>query len=428
MHGLRLLVRATALAILAAPLVHAPPAAAQVTNPEPPAATTAAATNLTLTGATIPGTVDPNGSPTTYRIEYGTTTSYGLQTTTRDAGDGTDPVTVSVPLTGLTSDTTYHFRLVATNAAGIGRSADRTLRTTRPPTPLAPTASTGALQGLTVTAVTVTGTVNPRGSPTRYRFEWGTGTNLNRRTAYADAGAGSTALPVSAALALAPNTRYSYRVVATSSAGTARGGRRSFTTPRAAALLTMAIASNRVAYGGAAVVAGRATSGGAGGVTLALERQLFPFSGPFEQVGSTKRSSSDGSYSFTVSPLLISARLRVVARTSPSVTSVARTVRTTVGVGLTIKRLPARRLRFSGLVRPAVTGARASLQRRVRGRFLTLRRVTVQPVAGDRSSYRMTIRARRTAGIFRVIVVPPRSSGHARGISRSQVVAGLRRR
>ena len=392
-----------------------------------PCATTAA-TNLTLTTATVPGTVDPNGAPTSYRVEYGTTTSYGLQTTARDAGGGADPVTVSVPLTGLTSDTTYHFRLVATNSAGIGRSADRTLRTARPATPRAPTASSGAIQGLTATAVTVTGTVNPRGSATRYRFEYGTGTSLNRRLAYQDAGNATTALPVSAALSLAPNTRYSYRVVATNAGGTARGARRTFTTPRAAALLTMALASNRVVHGAGVAVTGRATSGGAGRVTLALERQLFPFTGPFQQVGSTRRSARDGSYSFTVSPLLISARLRVVARTSPPVTSVARTVRTTPGVGLTIKRRPARRLRFSGLIRPAVRGARASLQRRVRGRFVTLRRVTVRPAGTSRSSYRMTLRARRTTSVYRVIVVPPRSSGHARGASRTQRVAGLRRR
>ncbi len=422
-HGL-----ISALALVAALLLHATPTAAQVTNPAPPAATAAAATDLTLTTATIPGTVDPNGAPTTYRVEYGTTTSYGLQTTIRDAGDGADPVTVSVPLTGLTSDTTYHYRLVATNAAGIGRSADRTLRTARPATAQAPAASTGAVQGLTATAVTVTGTVNPRGTATRYRFEYGTGTGLNRRLAYQDAGNATTALPVSAALSLAPNTRYSYRVVATNAGGTARGARRTFTTPRAAALLTMALASNRVVHGAGVAVTGRATSGGAGRVTLALERQLFPFTGPFQQVGSTRRSARDGSYSFTVSPLLISARLRVVARTSPPVTSVARTVRTTPGVGLTIKRRPARRLRFSGLIRPAVRGARASLQRRVRGRFVTLRRVTVRPAGTARSSYRMTLRARRSASVYRVLVVPPRSSGHARGASRVQRVAGLRRR
>lgn len=185
-------------------------------------------------------------------------------------------------------------RSPASGAAGVGRSADRTLRTARPVTPRAPAASSGPIQGLTSTTVTVTGTVNPRGSATRYRFEYGTGTSLKRRLAYQDAGNATTALPVSAALSLAPNTRYSYRVVATNAGGTARGARRTFTTPRAAALLTMALSSNCVVHGAGVAVTGRATSGGAGRVTLALERQLFPFTGPFQQVGSTRRSARDG--------------------------------------------------------------------------------------------------------------------------------------
>jgi hypothetical protein len=418
-----------ALALGIASLVAANPARAQITNPTPPAATTGAATDITLTPATVPGRVVPNGSATTYLVQYGTTTAYGLQTTARDAGDGDAAVTVSVPLTGLTSDTTYHFRVVATNAAGVARGADRTLRTSAPPTPLAPVAMTGAVQDLTPRAVTLTGSVNPRGVATRYRFEWGTGTNVNRQTALVAVGAGTEPVAAAAAIALTPNTRYSYRLYATSAAGTVRGARRSFTSPRGAAVLTFALASNRVPYEGTAVAQGTATSGGSGGITVALERQLFPFTGPFEQVATQRSASgSTGSYRFTVAPLLISARLRVVARTTPPVTSIARTVRTTARVGMTVKRLPARRVRFTGAVRPGVSGARASLQRRVRGRFLSLRRTTVTLSGAGSSSYRITIRARRTAAVYRVIVVPPRSSGHVRGVSREQSVAGLRRR
>jgi len=40
----------------------------------------------------------------------------------------------------------------------------------------------------------------------------------------------------------------------------------------------------------------------------------------------------------------------------------------------------------------------------------------------------MTVPARRTAAVYRVIVVPLTSSGHGRGASRAQIVAGLRRR
>jgi hypothetical protein len=404
------------------------PAAAQTPNPLPPVATTSAATSITLTSATVPGTVDANGSATTWHVEYGTTTAYGLKTAERDAGAGDAPVAVSAALTGLTSATTYHFRIVASNVAGIARSADRSLRTTAPPRPLPPLATTGPIQDLVPRAVTLTGSVDPRGTATRARFDWGTGTSLNRHTAYVAVGAGSGAVPAAATLALAPNTRYSYRVFATNAAGTAQGARLSFTTPRAPAVLSFALASNRVPYEGSAVVTGSATSAGEGGVPLVLERQAFPFSGPFEPIV-RKSSARGGAYSFTVSPLLLSARLRVVAQTVPPVTSLARTVRTTVRVTIAAKRVAGRRVRFSGTVSPELSGARASLQRRKRGRFVTLRRVQLRPPgAATRSLYRMTISARRTAAYYRVVVTPLASSGHARGASELRHVAALKRR
>ncbi len=414
-------------ALLIAAALAAPAAQAQEPNPDPPAATTGAASNITLTSATVAGTVDPNGSPAMWYVEYGTTTAYGLKSATRDAGDGADPVSLSATLTGLTSDTTYQYRLVATNAAGTARGANRSLRTTRPPSPLPPVVVTGAVGGLTPTAVTVTGSVNPRGTATRFRFDWGTGTSLNRHTPYVAAGAGEAALAVSVPLALVPNTRYSYRMTATNAAGTARGAKRTFTTPRAPALLSTALRSNRVAYQGSAVLTGSATSAGRGGVPLVLERQLFPFTGPFERIAS-RSSASSGAFSFTVSPLLLSVRLRVVAQTAPPVTSIARTVRTTVRVSIGHERLSGRRVRFSGTVSPELSGARASLQRRKRGRFVTLRRVQLRPPgAATRSTYRMTIAARRTAAVYRVIVTPAGSSGHARGVSGLRHLSGLRR-
>ena len=403
------------------------PAFAQTVNPAPPQVTTGAATGVTPTAATIPGTVDANGTATTYHVEYGTTVSYGLKSTARNAGAGTAPSAVSVVLGQLTANTVYHYRLVASNAAGTTRSVDRSLRTASPPRPLPPVVVTGIVSELTPRSVTLTGSVNPRAVPTRYRFEYGTGTTLNRRTSFVAAGSGTVPVAVSARLTLAPNTRYSYRLTAASTAGAVNGARRSFTSPRAPALLTFALQSNRVPYEGTLVAAGSATSAGAGGVPLTLERQVFPFSGPFEQV-SAQRSAGDGAYRFTVSPLLLSARFRVVARTAPVVTSIARTARTTMRVGITAKRVPNRRLRFSGEVRPVLSGANASLQRRKRGRFVTLRRVSVRPRGSDPATYRVTVSARATAARYRVIVTPPSSSGHARGISRKQRVGGLRRR
>ena len=54
---------------------------------------TGGATSVTQTTATISGTVDPEGYPTTYTLEIGTTTAYGTQLA-GSAGSGTEPVTV----------------------------------------------------------------------------------------------------------------------------------------------------------------------------------------------------------------------------------------------------------------------------------------------------------------------------------------------
>jgi phosphodiesterase/alkaline phosphatase D-like protein len=137
----------TALSLLAVLLAAVFPlsAAGQAPNPQPPAATTGPAEAIGQTTATLTGTVDPHVSATTYSFEYGTSSAYGLQTAEQAAGDGDGAVTIKVPVEGLTHDTTYHYRLVATNAAGVSRGADRTLRTAASPAnPRPPSASTGA--------------------------------------------------------------------------------------------------------------------------------------------------------------------------------------------------------------------------------------------------------------------------------------------
>ncbi|MHB8458094.1 MAG: protease pro-enzyme activation domain-containing protein, partial [Acidimicrobiales bacterium] len=85
-----------------------------------PQATTEAATSVTTTQATLNGTVNPNGAATTYQFQYGTTTSYGLVSpaSPASAGSGTTNVAESAALSGLTPNTTYDFRLVASNSGG----------------------------------------------------------------------------------------------------------------------------------------------------------------------------------------------------------------------------------------------------------------------------------------------------------------------
>ncbi len=100
------------------------------TTLQPPTATTAAATSLASTTATLNGTVNANNQSTTVTFEYGTTTSYG-QTINAipNTVSGSTNTTVSANLTGLTANTTYHFRVKAVSSVGTTYGSDVTFTT-----------------------------------------------------------------------------------------------------------------------------------------------------------------------------------------------------------------------------------------------------------------------------------------------------------
>jgi hypothetical protein len=102
----------------------------------PPGAVTGAASATTTTGATVSASVNANAQPTTYQFQYGTTTAYGSASAVAGAGTGTTPITVSSALTRLRPDTTYHYRVVATNGSGTTTGADQTFNTVNVPTRL----------------------------------------------------------------------------------------------------------------------------------------------------------------------------------------------------------------------------------------------------------------------------------------------------
>ena len=98
--------------------------------------------------------------------------------------------------------------------------------------PQRPSAITGPVTSVGPATATLTGTVNPNGQATTWYFEYGTSTSYGTRTANVSAGSGTANTAVSASVSgLTPATTYHYRVVATNSAGTARGADGIFTTP-----------------------------------------------------------------------------------------------------------------------------------------------------------------------------------------------------
>ena len=95
-----------------------------------PSATTAAATSVSLTSATLNGIVNANGSSTTVTFEYGTTTSYGsTATATPSPVTGNTVTNVSANITGLQKGTLYHFRVKVENICGIIYGNDLTFST-----------------------------------------------------------------------------------------------------------------------------------------------------------------------------------------------------------------------------------------------------------------------------------------------------------
>ena len=82
----------------------------------------------------------------------------------------------------------------------------------------------GAAGTVTKTAIGVAGTVNPRGVPTTYRWQYGLTTAYGSQTTEANAGTGRAAVPVSAVISsLAQDTDYHIRLVATNMFGTTVG-------------------------------------------------------------------------------------------------------------------------------------------------------------------------------------------------------------
>jgi alpha-tubulin suppressor-like RCC1 family protein len=101
-----------------------------------PALTAKSATAITATGASLRGTVNPNGLETIYHFEYGPTTAYGTNAPipSNSAGAGASAQEVSAPIGGLQPESTYHFRLTATNATGTTNGVDGTFTTLPLPT------------------------------------------------------------------------------------------------------------------------------------------------------------------------------------------------------------------------------------------------------------------------------------------------------
>jgi hypothetical protein len=95
-----------------------------------PGVETGSASEVKPTSAKLGATVDPNEESSECDFEYGTTTAYGKTAAcSPQPGSGASPVAVSASLGGLSANTTYHFRIAASNPSGTSHGADQTFTT-----------------------------------------------------------------------------------------------------------------------------------------------------------------------------------------------------------------------------------------------------------------------------------------------------------
>ncbi len=199
--------------------------------------TTGTATNVDRITATLNGSLDPDGLGTKYYFEWGTSKRYGHTSAVPPGANlGTSEpgmTAVSVDISGLQTETKYHYRLVASNSEfGVTYGGDQVFETlpavvgieTRPATDLVPTAAT------------LHGGLNPDGLDTTYYFEWGK-TKFYGHTRPAPPGtAVGTTSSESVALStglteLEPDTTYHFRMVGVNEFGVSVGEDETFTTP-----------------------------------------------------------------------------------------------------------------------------------------------------------------------------------------------------
>jgi phosphodiesterase/alkaline phosphatase D-like protein len=197
--------------------------------------------DVSSTAATLWGTVNSSNDSTSIRFEYGLTTSYGSSKTAKES-----PLSlcfdcpVSCDLSGLSYNTTYHYRVVAENSKGPTNGADQTFTTSA----VVPTVTTGSAV-YTATDATLSGTVIANNASTTVTFEYGLDTNYGSTVTAAESpatGMGETTVSKEIK-GLNPKTTYHFRVVGVNTEGTSRGSDATFTTEKAAPVASTNAAS-----------------------------------------------------------------------------------------------------------------------------------------------------------------------------------------
>jgi DNA-binding beta-propeller fold protein YncE len=189
------------------------------------------------TSATLCASINPEGPEATkYHFEYGKSSAYTNSTPEAElSGSSFEDQEVCANITGLEPGSTYHFRVVAENAAKeTAQGPDQSFSTL----PAVSIDATSASQ-VTATSARLEAQLNPHGLASEYHFEYDTSPYLEGQGPHGitipvpDGEVGEASVDTTVANTiqeLIPQSTYHYRVIAHNALGTVIGPDRSFTT------------------------------------------------------------------------------------------------------------------------------------------------------------------------------------------------------
>jgi DNA-binding beta-propeller fold protein YncE len=188
---------------------------------------TEAPSGLKPVSVTLNGKVNPDGLPVTdCRFDYGTTTAYGQTAECVPAAGSIPADSTAHPVSAAVSlepDTTYHYRLEASNANG--SNTDEPPKDVEFTTP-GPGIHSQSASNVASSSAKLEGSIDPHGAATSYHFEYDTvpyapeegahGLSIPVPDATVGSGHGDVEVTQEITGGLSPGTLYHYRLVATS--------------------------------------------------------------------------------------------------------------------------------------------------------------------------------------------------------------------
>ena len=272
----------------------------------PPTVTTLSATNISQTGGTLNGQVNPNGTASDGRFRWGYSAGSLTNFTPWVAvGSGSTSVAINASLTGQNPGTKIYYQAEGDSSAGSNTGVVANFTTAAPNTP--PTVTTLGANNISQTGATLNGQVNPNGTASNGRFRWGYSSgSLTNFTPWVAVGSGSTSVAINASLTgQNPGTKIYYQAEGSSAVGSNLGSVANFTTaPLTVSAPTVTTGGSSNISVNSATIAGSVNPNGADTVAFVLYSTNPDLSGaittPSQSVGAGR---SDVPVSFNLSEL-----------------------------------------------------------------------------------------------------------------------------